>query len=232
MSNRRTTGFSYQELFEKHAKKSYESWVQPKSGDLLGDTKYLLNRITPGQDPRTRASFGRASLLLSIAAIEAITNDGLSTLHGFLGDQWPSECINDPPWTFFKRTSWKRVGGLLRKERIAKKLEYLLGHVKRVTNLDISDDLRPRLRQIFQIRNRIAHMTYLQDPDKYFSVFNDKQVAYTAKVAHETASEYINLLKEAFEEFHLPIETIRPDWWFEEQSSYPSKWSEFKKPSL
>jgi hypothetical protein len=50
-----------------------------------------------------------------------------------------------------------------------------------------------------------------------------------ARVAHDTASEYINLLKEAFEEFHLPIETIRPDWWFEEQSSYPLKWSDLRK---
>jgi len=205
MTNRRTTTFSMEELFEQQAKRSYESWAQPKSGDLLGDAKYLLNRITAGQDPRTRASHGRASLLLSIAAIEAITNDGLSTLHGFLGDQWPSECVNDPPWTYFKRTSWKRVGWLLRKGRIAKKIEYLLGHVKRLTNLDISDDLRPRLRQIFQIRNRIAHMTYLQDPQKYFSVFNDKQVAHTARFAHETASEYIDLLKDAFEEFASPL---------------------------
>ena len=228
MNQRGAMPLSIQELWEQHVKKSYASWVQPKSGDLLGDAKYFLDRIKTGSDPRIRARYGRSSLLLSIAAIEAITNDGLTTIYGFLGDTWPSECANDPPWIYFRRTSWKRVGRLLMKGRIVKKIEYLFSHIERLTDIDIPDDLRPRLRQIFQTRNRIAHMTYLSDPKKYFSVFNDRQVAYAAKVAYDTAKEYIDLLKEGFEEINLPIETIRPDWWFEEESSYPLNWSELK----
>jgi len=201
----------------REAKKAHKSWVQPKSGDLLGDAKYFLEQAKAARELRIRARHGRAALVISVAAIEAITNDGLATIHQLLGESWPSEVVRLPPCCYFKRTSYKRVERLLRRGKLRDKIEYLRRHINRITYVTPSDDLWSRLGQVVQARNRVIHMTYLWNPNKYPSVLRARQVAHTAAVAYDTASEYINFLREGFEEINLPIETIRTDWWSEEQ---------------
>lgn len=214
---------SIEELWQREVKKSYQSWVQPKSGDLLGDARYFLNKTEAVVEPRIRARYGRAALVVSVAAIEAITNDGLAAIYWLLVDCWPSECVGNPPWCYFKGTSWRPVERLLKRGKLTKKIEYLLRHLNRYTISTPSDDLLSRLGQVVQARNRIVHMTYLLNPKKYPSVLKDRQVVHTAGVAYETALEYINFLNDGFEEIKLPIGTIRPEWWFEEKLTYPPK---------
>lgn len=213
-----STGDTVFDRLLREANKAHQVWVQPKSGDLLGDAKYFLGQTKAATKPRIRARHGRAALVISVAAIEAITNDGLATIYEFLVDAWPSDSIKSPPWCYFRGISFRPVERLLRRGKLEKKIEYLLRHIDRLTYLAPAVDLRSRLKQVVQARNRILHMRYLSNPQKYPSVLSARQVAYTATVAYETASEYINFLNEAFEEIKLPIVTIRPAWWSEEDT--------------
>jgi len=201
----------------REAKKAHKSWVQPKSGDLLGDAKYFLEQAKAARELRIRARHGRAALVIGVAAIEAITNDGLAAIYQLLGEDWPSEVINHPPCCYFRRTSPKPVERLLKRGKLIKKIEYLRRHINRLTYVTPAEDLWSRLGQVVQARNRVVHMTYLLNPNKYPSVLRAREVAHTATVAYETASEYISFLREGFEEIKLPIETIRPEWWLEEE---------------
>lgn len=199
------------------AKNAHKSWVQPKSGDLLGDAKYFSEQTKAAREPRIRARHGRAALVISVAAIEAITNDGLAAIYQLLGEYWPSEIVNNPPCCYFKRTSRRRVERLLKRGKLTKKIEYLVRLINRITYVTPADDLWSRLGQVVQARNRVVHMTYLWNPKKYPSVLKANQIAHTAKLAYETALEYISFLHESFEDIKLPIETIRPEWWSEEE---------------
>ena len=73
------------EIFEHHAKEQYRSWIQPKSGDLLGDARYFLARAKATDKKAKRALYGQACLLLSAAAIEATTNDALARVMASVG---------------------------------------------------------------------------------------------------------------------------------------------------
>jgi hypothetical protein len=223
MSNRSIRDITIEELWQRDVKRSYESWVQPKSGDLLGDAKYFLDKTKSVAEPRIRARYGRAALVTSVAAIEALTNDALAAIYWLLVDSWPSEVVDSPPWLYFRKVSSVPVERLLKRGKLTKKIQYLLRHIYRVTILTPADDLSARLAQVVQARNRVVHMTYLWNPKKYPSVLRDRQVVYVANVAYKAASEYISFLHEAFEEIKLPIETIRPEWWFEEELTYPLK---------
>ena len=60
----------------------------------------------------------RASLILGVAAIEAISNDTLASIYELLMDAWPSECVGLPPWMYFTPRAQTAVGreiGMLRK---------------------------------------------------------------------------------------------------------------------
>jgi len=216
---RKSEDLSIDDLWQemvKESQKSYKLWLQPKSGDLLGDAKYFLERAKAAKERRIRARHGRAALVISVAAIEAITNDGLATIYELFAESWPSEVVDSPPWACFKRISSRPVQRLLKRGKLWDKINY----IRRRIDLWVPEEhLWSRLRQVIQARNRVVHMSYLRDPNKYPSVLNDRQVTHTAKIAYETASEYISLLNDGFEEIKLPIVTIRPDWWSEENES-------------
>ena len=215
-SRANSRSLTVEELFEQYAKRSYHSWLQPKSGDLLGDARYFLIRARRSTDRANKARYARGSVVMSVATIEAITNDALTAISSLLMDTWPSECVDDLPWRYFCRFSTRPIKRLVKQGTLPRKVKYVLRHVERLTPDLIDDDLDVQLKKAIQARNRIVHMTFLLNPNKYPSVLNDRQVIHTAESAYKTAKDYIDTLGGAFDEVNLPIETIRPEWYFEE----------------
>jgi hypothetical protein len=70
-------------------------------------------------------------------------------------------------------------------------------------------DLEGNLRKSVQARNRILHMAYLWIPNKARPILNVRQALHLAKIAAETAREYVESLAYTFEDIKLPIRTIR-----------------------
>lgn len=215
---KKTSELTLDEIFSQYAKQQYRTWIQPKSGDLLGDARYFLTRAKVTSNKSYRARYARACLVASVAAIEAITNDALATIYRLLVDCWPIECRGDSPRVYFENTSYRPVLRLLKKGKFGNKIQYVFRHIERLTHTNIDDDLRARLKGVIQARNRIVHMTYLMNPKRYPSIMNDRQVIYSAEIGLETAREYISLVDESFSEINLPIETIRPEWYFDEET--------------
>lgn len=178
------TGDPIFERLLREAQKAHKLWLQPKSGDLIGDAKYFLEQTKAATAPRIRARHGRATLVISVAAIEAITNDALASVYQFLGESWPSEIINDPPCCYFRKTSPKPIERLLKRGKLSKKIDYLGRHLNRLGYLTPSDDLWSRLGQVVQARNRVVHMTYLLKPKKYPSVLAAGQVRFPLQSGH------------------------------------------------
>jgi hypothetical protein len=68
-------------------------WRRPQSGDLLFDAQDLYKKSIRSPKRAVQARYGRASLILGVAAIEAISNDTLASIYELLMDAWPSECV-------------------------------------------------------------------------------------------------------------------------------------------
>src|ERR1700759_5647190 len=72
--------------------------LQPGSGDLLSDVYYLEEQIARATDDRVRGIYARATIVMSFASIEAITNDALATIYALLTDGIPAGSKKLPPW--------------------------------------------------------------------------------------------------------------------------------------
>jgi hypothetical protein len=200
-------------------------WRKPQSGDLLFDAKDFCKKAIRSPKRAVQARYGRASLLLGVAAIEAISNDALASIYELLMDAWPSECIGSPPWVYFKRLSHRPIERLLFRNRSIKtKLLYifrLLRHFSTTPDKEL-DALEKSLKRAIQSRNRIVHMSYLLTPRKHGPVLNPRQIVPVAKLALEAAERYVDEVGYTFEELNLPVSTIldssfRPTWWKEEE---------------
>ena len=146
---------------------------------------------------------------MGVAAVEAISNDALISIYELLTDTWPSDFADSEPWIIFRGRSEQPIvsmvnhrGNLLRKTR------YLLGHLRRITG-DELEDLERNLAVSVQARNRIVHMAYLLRPRLASPVLEPRQVRHLARLAVNTAADYIDLIDETFSEIGLPISTIR-----------------------
>lgn len=197
------------------------AWDRPQPGDLLFDARDFCKKAKDATKRALQARYGRASLLLSVASIEAVSNDTLVSIYELLVDSWPSECVNEEPWVYFKRVSDRPIERLLRRHgSLSRKIQYVLRHLRRLSFVsdDELDRLEGRLKRVIQARNRIVHMTYLLNPGKHASVLNPRQVVHLASVALDAATDYIRSVAYTFEEINLPVSTIsitspRPDWW-------------------
>ena len=78
-------------------------WRKPHPGDLLFDAQDFYKKSLRSPKRAVQARYGRASLILGVAAIEAISNDTLASIYELLMDTWPSECVGLPPWMLERR---------------------------------------------------------------------------------------------------------------------------------
>lgn len=206
----------FNEILKRMHKEEMRSWLQPKSGDLLRDVVYLQGRTATEKNRTVRGIYARSTIVMGVATIEAVTNDALATIHELLTDNIPSECTGEPPWCYFIGRSTRRIASLLRKASFAKKRDYVLYQIKRVTGDVLEDTLIKDIDRLVLFRNRIVHMSYQARPDRYRSMLNTGQVAQIATLAKDYAYQYVDFLSYEFSELNLPIRTIRPFWHLED----------------
>src|SRR6201990_290722 len=77
------------EIAQISAARETPEGLQPGSGDLLSDVYYLEQQIARATDDGIRAICARATIVMSFASIEAITNDALATIYALLTDGIP-----------------------------------------------------------------------------------------------------------------------------------------------
>lgn len=199
----------FAEISARAAKREMREWLQPKSGDLLADVRFLQLKTTKEKDPQSRGVYARSMIVMSVATIEAITNDALATIYDLLTDSIPSECANTPPWCHFIGRSTRRIKSLLQKGAFLKKQEYVLSQIERVTGRTLEGVLLQDIDRLRNFRNRIVHMNFLQRRSRYQSVLNSAQATHIAKGAYYCAHQYLEFLSEEFSELNLPIVTVR-----------------------
>lgn len=194
------------------------SWLQPKSGDLPRDVIYLQGRAAKESDKTIRGIQARSAIVMGVAPIEAATNDALATIYELLTDSIPSECIGEPPWCHFMGRSTRRIAALLQRSSFAKKRDYVLDQAERVTGYVLEDKLVKDIDRLVLFRNRIVHPSYQERPGRYQPLLNAAQMLPLAALAADSARDYLDFLSEAFSEMKLPIRTIRPWRYFEDES--------------
>ena len=79
---------------------------------------------------------------------------------------------------------------------------------KAIAHLEV--DLIKDIDRLMLFRNRVLHMSYQVRPNKYKTLLNTGQVAPLAKLASDTARNYLDFLSFAFDEMQLPIRAMRP----------------------
>lgn len=206
----------FMEIMRRLHKEEMRSWLQPKSGDLLRDVIYLQGRAAKENNKTARGIYARAAIVMGVATIEAVTNDALATIYELLTDTIPSECIGEPPWCYFMGRSTRRIAALLQRGSFAKKREYVLGQIERVTGYVLEEQLAKDIDRLVLFRNRIVHMSYQERPGKYQPLLNTAQMLPLAALAANSARHYLDFLSEAFSEIKLPIRTIRPWRYFDD----------------
>jgi hypothetical protein len=208
----------FMEIVRRLHKEEMRSWLKPKSGDLLRDVIYLRGCAARERNKTVRGVYARAAIVMGVATIEAVTNDALATICELLTDSIPSDCIGEPPWCHFKGRSTRRIAALLRRGSFAKKRYYVLGQVERVTGYVLEEQLAKDIDRLVLFRNRIVHMSYQERPGKYQPLLNAAQMLPLAALAADCARHYLDFLSEAFSELKLPIRTIRPWRYFDDDS--------------
>jgi hypothetical protein len=197
-------------------KEEMRSWLQPKSGDLLRDALYLQRRAVKEKNKVARGIYARAAIVMSVATIEAVTNDALATIYELLMDTIPSECAGTPPWCHFLGRSTRRIAVLLKRGNFTRKRAYVLGQIERATSDVLEKQTLKDIDRLVLFRNRIVHMSYQQRPGKYQPALNAAQMVHIAALAGDTARDYLDFLSYEFSELNLPIRTIRPWHYFKE----------------
>ncbi|MFZ0887454.1 MAG: hypothetical protein WA005_03305 [Candidatus Binataceae bacterium] len=186
------------------------------------DADDFFNKAKGAVKGAVQARYARASLILSVAAIEAISNDALASIYELLTDICPSECVHLAPWVHFRRVSYRPIERLLLRQRsLAKKIQYIFRHLRRLsTSPDADlDKIKKQLKEAVLFRNRIVHMTYLLRPNRHQAVLNPRQIVSLAESALEAAKSYIGEIGYTFEEVNLPVSTaiestsFPPYWW-------------------
>jgi hypothetical protein len=182
-------------------------WLAPSYGEILADVEYFWQRSTNLPDGETQRD-ARAAVVFSVSAIEAVTNDALTTVYDLLVDTWPSECRNVPPWIYFQHFNSRHVAQLITKAPVETKSDAILSWIRRSIGSAPTADLKNRIHTAVIIRNRIVHMASLSTPNRTQSVLHPRQIKYTADVALGAAQDYVRFVSESFNQMNLVIESI------------------------
>jgi hypothetical protein len=177
-----------------------------ETGDLLSDVYFLEQQIARESDDRIRGIYARSTIVMSVATIEAITNDALTAIYELMTDSAPLECMKVPPRSHFKGRSTDRIRSLLRKGSFSRKQQYILAQIERTTGQAMESALIKEIDQLRSVRNRIVHMR-----DRYRDVLDGSQAVLLAERAYSSARSYLDFLTTEFSRLNLPIQTVRRD---------------------
>jgi len=183
--------------------------LQATSGDLLSDVVYLAQQIGRQTDDRLRGLYARSTIVMSFAAIEAITNDALATIYALLTDDIPAGARKLPPWSYFVGRSTDRIKSLLRRGAFFRRQRYVLGQIKRTTGRTLDSALAKQIEDLRNFRNGIVHMRFVAKGDGYDAVLDLGELVDVATGAPSIVQGYLDFVSMAFAELKLPIRTFR-----------------------
>jgi hypothetical protein len=183
--------------------------MEPSSGDLLSDVYFLEQQIARETDDRIRGIYARSTIVMSVATIEAITNDALATIYALLTDSIPVDSKKLPPWSYFVGRSTDRIKSLLRRGAFFRRQRYVLGQIKRTTGRSIDSGLAKEIDDLRNFRNGIVHMRFVEKRGSYDAVLDLGEVVDVARSASSTVQAYLDFVTTAFAELKLPIQTFR-----------------------
>jgi hypothetical protein len=195
------------EIARISARREAREGLQPTAGDLLSDVYFLEQQIARESDDRIRGIYARSTIVMSVATIEAITNDALTAIYDLMTESVPLECLKVPPRSHFKGRSTDRIRSLLRRGLFSRKQQYVLAQIERTTGHAMESALINEIDQLRSFRNRIVHMRR----DRYGANLDDSQAVLLAERAYSSARSYQDFLTAAFAGLNLPIRTVRLD---------------------
>lgn len=97
----------------------------------------------------------------------------------------------------------------MRRGSLEQKISYLLARAAHASTWWFDDEDDSQLRTLVKMRNRIAHMRSLMQPNKVTAVLNSKQVAHIGQKGVQAAKTYVDYLSDAFDQMKLPIMSFR-----------------------
>ncbi len=185
--------------------------LEPSSGDLLSDVYFLEQQIARETDDRIRGIYARATIVMSFASIEAITNDALATIYELLTGSIPAGSKKLPPWSHFVGRSTDRIKSLLRRGAFFRRQRYVLDQIKRTTGRRMDSALAKEIEDLRNFRNGIVHMSAVEKRGSYDAVLDLGELVDVAGSAPSIVQGYLNFVTTAFAELNLPIRTFRTD---------------------
>lgn len=188
------------------ARREAREWLQPTAGDLLSDVYFLEQQMARETDDQIRGIYARSTIVMSVATIEAITNDALTTIYELMTVSVPADRLKVPPWSHFKGRSTNRIKSLLRRGLFSRKQDYILAQIERTTGQTLESALIMQIDQLRSFRNRIVHMRR----DRYGAILDGHQAVLLAERAYSSARSYRDFLTAEFSRLNLPIQTVRP----------------------
>jgi hypothetical protein len=197
------------EIARISAPREPQEGLQPSSGDLLSDVYFLEQQIARETDDRLRGIYARSTIVMSVATIEAITNDALATIYELLMDSIPPGSAKLPPWSYFVGRSTDRIKSLLRRGAFFRRQRYVLDQIKRTTGRSIDSGLAKEIDDLRNFRNGIVHMRFVEKRGRYDAVLDLGEVVNLARTASSTVQAYLDFVTTAFAELNLPIQTFR-----------------------
>jgi len=183
--------------------------LKPGSGDLLSDVYFLEQQIARATDDRIRGIYARATIVMSFASVEAITNDALATIYALLTDGIPAGSKKLPPWSYFVGRSTDRIKSLLRRGAFFRRQRYVLDQIKRTTGRRMDIALAKQIEDLRNFRNGIVHMSFVEKRGSYDAVHDIGELVDVARSAPSIVQGYLDFVTTAFAELNLPIRTFR-----------------------
>jgi hypothetical protein len=208
-NTRPTASADLAEIAVVSARREAPEWLEPSSGDLLSDVYFLEQQIARETDDRIRGIYARSTIVMSVATIEAITNDALATVYELLTDSIPPGSAKLPPWSYFVGRSTDRIKSLLRRGAFFRRQRYVLDQIKRTTGRSIDSGLAKEIDDLRNFRNGIVHMRFVEKRGRYDAVLDLGEVVNLARTASSTVQAYLDFVTTAFAELNLPIQTFR-----------------------
>jgi hypothetical protein len=178
-------------------------------GDLLADVAHLCALAMGEQKPSVRGTYARATIVLGLAAIEAVTNDALAAMQALLKTTVPAQHAGKPPWCHFEGRSQKYLARMLRRSRSRTRRAHVLSQIKRVNRRVLEAKELAKLDELARLRNRIVHMNFQSSPVEHQRVFDADEAVKVATLARDSAQHYVAFVAGEFAKLGLPIENNR-----------------------
>jgi hypothetical protein len=179
--------------------------ARSEPGDLLGDVAHLCALAMREQRPTLRGTYARATIVLALAAIEAVTNDALAAMQALLKTTVPAGQSGKPPWCHFEGRSQKYLAHMLRRSRSHTRRAHVLSQIKRVNRRVLGANELAKLDELARLRNRIVHMNVQSGPAEHQRVFDADEAVKVATLARDSAQHYAEFVAGEFAKLGLPI---------------------------